>query len=235
MPKDAFEESNPLELLRNAPILSGLNETSLAKLAHASRFVSVSKGVFLFYQHDPADSAYLLRSGAISVVLSSADGREMIIDEVRPGGWFGEVSLLTTGHRTAGALAREDSELLEITGKAFLSVLDMEPVLTRQMLKLATQRLSKAQMRESALAFLDAPARVARVLLELDDIDKRGLDKGYITVSQEEVAQRTGLTRQTVANNLSQWRRRDWILTGRGRIMILNRAALNRIQGQNQF
>lgn len=235
MHQDAFEEVQPLELLRNQPVLSGLQESSLFKLAKASRYVTVEKGVFLFYQHDPADSIYILLSGEISIVLSSADGREMIIDEVRPGNWFGEVALLTTGHRSAGALAREDSKLLEIAAKAFLAVLDMEPAMAGQLLKIATQRLSKAQQRESALAFLDAPARVARMLLELDDVDKRGPDKGYITLSQEEVAQRTGLTRQTVANNLSQWRRHDWILTGRGRIMILNRVALERIQGQNQF
>lgn len=235
MQEDAFEQLHPLEVLRNTPILSGLQDSSLSKLANASRFVSVEKGVFLFYQNDPADTAFLLWSGEMSVVLSSADGREMIIAEIQPGDCFGEVSLLTTGQRTAGALAREDSIVLEMNAKTFLSVLDEEPVLAREMLKIATLRLSRAQKRESALAFLDAPARVARVLLELDDLDKQGSDKGYIILSQEEVAQRTGLTRQTVAHNLGQWRRRDWILTGRGRIMILNRTALSRIREQNQF
>lgn len=235
MQEDVFERVHPLEVLRHAPILSGLNKSSLSKLANSGRLVGVEKGVFLFYQNDPADTAFLLWSGEMSIVLSSADGREMIIAEVRPGECFGEVSLLTTGQRTAGALAREDSVVLEMAAKAFLSVLDEEPALAREMLKIATLRLSRAQKRESALAFLDAPARIARVLLELDDLDKLGSDKGYIILSQEEVAQRTGLTRQTVAHNLGQWRRRDWILTGRGRIMILNRAALNRIREQNQF
>lgn len=235
MREDAFEHLHPLEILRNTPILAGLQESSLAKLAKASRFVGVEKGVFLFYQHDSADAVFILWSGEMSVVLSSADGREMIIDEMQSGDCFGEVALLTTGQRSAGVVAREDSVTLEITAKAFLSVLDVEPALAREMLKIATQRLSKAQKRESALAFLDAPARVARVLLELDDLDRLGSDKGYITLSQEEVAQRTGLTRQTVAHNLGQWRRRDWILTGRGRIMILNRVALSRIREQNQF
>jgi CRP-like cAMP-binding protein len=111
----------------------------------------------------------------------------------------------------------------------FLAVLDDEPALARRMLEIATQRLFRSQRRESALAFLGAPARVARVLLEMDEADKRGPDKGFITLSQEELAQRTGLARQTVSGSLGQWRQNDWLLTGRGRIMLLNRAALRRI------
>jgi CRP-like cAMP-binding protein len=220
------------ELLRSASLLAGLKDSSVGKLANASRFVKVAKGSFLFYQHDPADSLYILRSGEMVVVLSSLDGREMIIDELKPGDCFGEVALLTSGERTAGAQAREQSEVLEIGSKAFLSVLDEEPLLARRMLEIATQRLFKSQKRESALAFLDAPARVARVLLNMDEMDRMGEDKGYIVLSQEELAQRTGLTRQTVANSLGQWRRRNWILTGRGRIMLLNRDELRRIHEQ---
>lgn len=225
-----YEQS--LELLRSTSILMGVQESSLVKLARASRFKAIPKGAFLFYQHDPADSIYILRFGEMSVILSSSDGRDMIIDELSPGDCFVEVALLTTGARSAGAQARENSEVLEIAAKAFLSVLDVEPALARRMLEIATQRLFKSQKRESALAFLDAPARVARILLELDELDQQGPDKGYITISQEEVAQRTGLTRQTVAISISQWRKRDWILTGRGRIMILNRAALRRVREQ---
>jgi CRP-like cAMP-binding protein len=221
-----------LEYLRSSRLLEGLREESLITLANAARFVRIAKGAYLFYQSDPADSLYILRSGEMMVVLSSADGREMIINELRPGDCFGEVSLLTTGLRTAGAQAREKSEVLEITAKPFLRVLDSEPALARRMLEIATQRLLKAHKRESALAFLDAPARVARVLLEMDEMDKLGPDKGYVTLSQEELAQRTGLTRQTVANSLGHWRRQDWLLTGRGRIMLLNRAALRRIEEQ---
>ncbi len=225
------EGSRParLKLLHTTSLLSGVSETGLTRLANASRFVIVAKGAFLFYQHDPADSLYILRSGEMAVVLASIDGREMIIDELKPGDCFGEIAPLASGARTAGALAREQCEVLEIEAKVFLDVLNEEPLLARRMLEIATQRLFKSQKRESALAFLDAPARVARILLDMDELDQAGEDKGYIVLSQEELARRTGLTRQTVANSLSQWRQRDWILTGRGRIMLLKRDELRRI------
>lgn len=222
-----------LDMLRASPMFAGLQDDSFTRLAISSRFVGIPKGSFLFLQHDPADALYILRSGEMVVVLSSIDGREMIIDELKIGDCFGEVALLASGTRTAGALAQEDSEVLEIGARTFLSVLDGEPRLARRMLDIATQRLFKSQKRESALAFLDAPARVARVLLDMDAADKHGPDKGYITLSQEELAQRTGLTRQTVANILGQWRRRAILITGRGRIMILDRPGLNQIMEQS--
>ena len=76
-------------------------------------------------------------------------------------------------------------------------------------------------------AFLDAQARLARLLLELE---KQEQEKGYITISQDELARRTGLIRQTVAKALGKWRRAGWLITGRGRILILNRKALEELE-----
>lgn len=226
---EGASQSEKLDLLRATAIFAGLNDESFNRLANSSRFVSIAKESFLFLQHDPANALYILHSGNMVVVLSSIDGREMIIDELKVGDCFGEVALLASGTRTAGALAQENSVVLEIAATAFLRVLDFEPQLARRMLDIATQRLFKSQKRESALAFLGSPARVARVLLDMDAADRNGPDKGYITLSQEELARRTGLTRQTVAHILGQWRRRALILTGRGRIMLLDRPALNHI------
>ena len=59
-------------------------------------------------------------------------------------------------------------------------------------------------------------------------MDRQASADGFITVSQEELAQRVGLTRQTAAKTLGQWRRAGWIITGRGKIVLLNRAGLRR-------
>ena len=232
MPPDDFPQEQ-LRLLRTMPVFAGLQDDSYIRLADASRIVTIEKGSFLFHQHDPADALYIVKSGELVVVLSNVDGREMIIDELSVGDCFGEVALLASGTRTAGAQARENSEVLEIKAGAFLEVLDLDTSLARRMLDIATQRLFKSQKRESALAFLDAPARLARVLLEMDEGDRNGPDKGYVTLSQDELAHRTGLARQTVTAVLSQWRRRGLLLTGRGRIMLLNRPALEEIQQQS--
>jgi CRP-like cAMP-binding protein len=97
------------------------------------------------------------------------------------------------------------------------------------MLEMTATRLQISSEREGALVFMDAQARLAHLLLELD---KQEVETGYITISQDELAHRTGLIRQTVAKALGNWRRKGYLLTGRGRIVLLNHKALRELENQ---
>jgi CRP/FNR family cyclic AMP-dependent transcriptional regulator len=213
--------------LEGLPLFVGLGEASLLTLARAGRFVQVEKGQFIFFQADPSEKVYLVRSGLVSIMLESPDGREMVINEMRPGDSFGEVGVLTGQPRSTSAIVRKEGVLLELPRQAFLGILAAEPVLARRMLDMTANRLRSSSERESALAFLDAQARLARLLLQLEE---QAPEKGYVTISQEELAQRTGQTRQTVAKALGRWRRAGWLITGRGHIMILNQRALAKLE-----
>jgi CRP/FNR family cyclic AMP-dependent transcriptional regulator len=230
MKTPSYPASEARDFLAGLPLFYGLEEASLLTLAQASKFSKVEKGQFIFFQSDPADKVYLVRSGVISIVLESPDGREMVINEMRLGELFGEVGVLTGQPRSTSAIARKEGILLELPKQAFLAVLADEPPLARRILDMTANRLRRSSERESALAFLDAQARLARLLLELEDLEEQKTEKGYVTISQEELAQRTGQTRQTVAKALGRWRRAGWLITGRGHIMILNRAALAKLE-----
>jgi CRP/FNR family transcriptional regulator, cyclic AMP receptor protein len=219
--------SEILKFLASIPLFSNLSEKSAHALAGTSRFQQVEKGEILFFQADPSESAYLVRSGKISIVLTNTDGREMVINEMRAGDMFGELGILTKKSRSTNAVAQSNSELLIIPKQALLRVIDDEPQLARQMLEITANRLQMSGKRESALAFMDAQARLARLLLELEEEEQ---DKGYVTISQDELAHRTGLIRQTVAKALGKWRRAGWLITGRGRILILNRKKLEALE-----
>ncbi len=95
-------------------LFSGLSEFSLSALAGSSKFIQVKKGQFIFLQDDPCEKAYLVRSGCVSILLESQDGRKLVINEMRVGDFFGEVGLLTSHPRSSSAIARTDSELLVI-------------------------------------------------------------------------------------------------------------------------
>ena len=215
------------EFLGSIQLFSKLAESSLLALARASSFKHVDKGEILFFQSDPSEAAYIVRTGKISIVLNSPDGREMIINEMRKGDTFGELGILTRKPRSTSAVAQSDSDLLVIPRQAFLQVIDDEPHLARLMLEVTATRLQRSGERESALAFMDAQARLARLLLELE---QQETEKGYVTISQDELAHHTGLIRQTVAKVLGKWRRDNWLITGRGRILILNRKALENLE-----
>jgi CRP-like cAMP-binding protein len=212
-----------LKFLSGISLFTTLDEKSLRLLAQASRFQHVKKGDVLFFRAEPSEFAYVVQRGEISIVLSSSDGRDIVINQMRPADIFGELGILTGRPRSTSAIAHVDSHVLAIHSQTFLRVLDSEPGLARRILQITAERLQTSGKREEALAFLDAQARLARLLLELDAQER---EKGYVTISQEELAQHTGLIRQTVAKALGKWRRAGWLITGRGRILILNRKAL---------
>lgn len=217
--------NDPLALLRRVPLFEGVDDSALVALARVMHTKRVKRGEVIFYQDDPGDAAYIVCSGEIEILLATADGRELAINQMRPGDCFGELALLSGQPRTASAVAHTASELLVIPRAAFLDQVNKSPKLMRHLLDLLAERLRASTERERALAFLDAPARLARILLELDRLEAA---RGYVTISQDELAQRVGVARQTTAKTLSQWRRAGWILTGRGKIVLLNRAALRK-------
>jgi CRP-like cAMP-binding protein len=218
-----------LKFLSSIPLFSKLSAASAHSLAEAGKFRALQKGEMLFLQSDPSEFAYIVRTGTISIVLQSADGREMIINEMHSGDMFGELGILTKKPRSTSAVARTNSEILVIPKQAFLNVMDEEPNLARPMLEITASRLQMSSEREGALVFMDAQARLAHLLLELDRQEK---ESGYITISQDELAHHTGLIRQTVAKALGKWRRQGYLLTGRGRIVLLNHKALREMANQ---
>ena len=232
---DPHQEATHVSYLACVPLLRDISPSNLLALARVSRWRNVKRGDFIFLQGDPAHAAFVICTGLIDIVLNSADGRELTITAMRNGDLFGENALIGHTPRSTSAIARAATSVLEIPRVAFLALLDDEPQLVRRMLETAVARLAASNNRESALAFLNAPARVARVLREMDEADRQTTHKGYVTLSQEEVAQRTGLTRQTVARFLGEWRRNGWLLTGRGQIELLNRAALLGVEEQSVF
>jgi CRP-like cAMP-binding protein len=219
--------SEILEVLSTFPLFSKLSNSSLSLLAREARCKTVDKGDILFFQSDPSESAYIVRTGHISIVLNSSDGREMVINEMHSGDLFGELGILTRHPRSTSAIARTKSELLIIPTHVFLDVTERESQFALRMLEMTASRLQMSGKRESALAFLDAQARLARLLLALEEQEQ---EKGYVTISQDELAHHTGLIRQTVAKALGKWRRSGWLITGRGRILILNRKALEELE-----
>jgi CRP/FNR family transcriptional regulator, cyclic AMP receptor protein len=224
-PADLLPESKAF--LKSMPVFSGLGEASLLALARAGRMMQVEKGQFIFFKSDPSEVVYIVRSGSVSIVLESPDGREMVINEMHAGDFFGEVGVLTNQPRSTSAIARTEGQLLALPRQAFLALLEAEPAVARRILEMTANRLRNSSERESALAFLDAQARLARLLLQLE---QQATEKGYVTISQEELAQRTGQTRQTVAKALGRWRRAGWLITGRGHIMLLKREALVQLE-----
>ena len=119
---------NQLKPLRQLPLFEGISEPALAALERACFRRKVDKGTRLFFRGDPADNFYLLLSGEVVISLTSSDGRELVINQIQPGDFFGELGLLTGQPRSADAIVRQTAELVAIPRQAFLAALAREPL-----------------------------------------------------------------------------------------------------------
>jgi CRP/FNR family cyclic AMP-dependent transcriptional regulator len=212
-----------IRFLHSIPLFLGMTEEALEEIVRYSRLRKMQRGELLFYQTDLADAVYIVYSGCIALFLATPDGKELVINEMGPGDCFGELSLITNQPRSTSAVAREPSLIITIPADQFMAILTSNPELMQRILELTAQRLRMSSERESALAFLDSSARVARVLLLLE-LQEGG--EGVITITQEVLAQHAGLARPTVTKILSQWRSAGWIETKRTKVLVLDREAL---------
>src|ERR1700687_5140206 len=152
--------------LQRGRLFSGLHETALQRLASAGRLRRVPAGQVLFSQGEPGEAVFVVQAGRIAIVLATRDGRELVIGQMRAGDFFGELALFPGQTHTANAITREASTVVCIASAAFLAELDTQPRLMRHLLDAIAERLRASSERESALAFLTAPARLARLLLQ---------------------------------------------------------------------
>jgi CRP/FNR family transcriptional regulator, cyclic AMP receptor protein len=210
------------DLLRRVPA------EDLAAVAAASRLRRFRRGQVVCTTGDPADSLIVVVSGSVRVVVRSADGGELTLTVIQPGGTLGELSIADGGPRSTDAETLEDSQLLLVPREAIQDVCARVPAAAQALTDSIAAILRRLTEAVGDLVFLDLPRRVAKVLLG----QPRG-DDGVIQVkvNQEQLAHQAGGSRQSVNAALRGFERRGWIEV-RGRALIVTQpAALDRFAG----
>ena len=154
-----------------------------------------------------------------------------MIKERREGDFFGEMGMLLAEPNLVTTVAIRPSVLVTIPRDEFLRLIQSESSLTLYLLSTFARRLKISGEQLTAYAFLDAPARLAYMILRLENDEG---NRGSISISQEDLGQRCGLARQTVARVLGEWRSTGCIITRRGRIEVLDRARLNDVMRESR-
>lgn len=212
-------------MLRKASIFSGATQELTAAIEAVGVRRKLHAGVVLFSEGDQGDALYIVQQGAIEISVHADDGRKLALDILRGGEAFGEIALFG-GNRTATARALEDCALLAIHRADVLESFRHRPDLALQFIDLLCVRLRDLSDKLTERAFRPLPGRLASRLLYLDV--KVGRD-GQVAVSQSDLADFVGATREGVAKVLATWRLQNWVALARGSVCILDRAALERI------
>jgi CRP/FNR family transcriptional regulator, cyclic AMP receptor protein len=215
--------------LSRSVLLGALSDdagAALVALAHPRRFAA---GTAVCREGEADGTLYVVARGRVRVSASSSDGDERYLNELGPGEAFGEIALLDGGPRSATVTAVEDCELYSIERRAFYALLERTPALARAVIELLCRRVRWLTELTEASAFLGIPAQLARWLSTLATQQGNRGPRGFeVRISQQELADFLGVSRQSVNEILRRWQRDGFIEIGRGRIVVLDLGRLER-------
>lgn len=215
-------------ILRETSLLRSVSAEDLTALATASRLRSFRRGQVVFTRSDPGDTVIVVVSGRVKVTVRSADGGELTLAIIHPGGLLGELGVVDGGPRSADAETLEESQLLLIPRDAVRDICTRVPSAAQALTSSIAATLRRLTEATADLVFLDLPRRVAKILLG----QPRG-DDGIVRfrMSQEELAHQAGSTRQSVNAALRGFERRGWIEMRDRAVIVKQPDALSRFAG----
>jgi CRP/FNR family transcriptional regulator, cyclic AMP receptor protein len=219
------------DVLRQAPLFSGLDEDAAAALETSMATSSLKRGDVLFNEGDDGSQLYVVTEGKVKLGRTSADGRENLLAILGPGQMFGELSFFDPGPRSATATAVTDVELKILSHEALSPVLETHSDVALALLHQLAGRLRRTNEVVGDLVFSDVPGRVAKALLDLAGRFGRQADDGVHVnhdLTQEELAQLVGASRETVNKALADFASRGWMRLEPRSVVILDPERLQR-------
>ncbi len=214
-----------------APLFAALDGATADQLMESMSPRRLARGDVVFHEGDPGDSLYVITRGKVKLSKAASDGRESLLSVLGPGEMFGELSLFDPGPRLTTAYVVSDTEFISLGNDALRSFLEQHPEVAMQMLAGLAHRLRKTNEGLSDLVFTDVPGRVAKALLDLSDRFGRRSEAGLVVahdLTQEELAQLVGASRETVNKALADFAQRGWVTLGAKSVTLLDVDRLRR-------
>jgi len=211
------------DVLRETPLFESLTEEDASALRAGIINVHLDRGEQLFSEGDPGQKLYIILSGKIKLTKAAPDGRENLLSVHGPGEMFGELSLFDPIPRTSSATAVTNADLAGIAHDDLRSWLSTRPEVAMHLLQALAQRLRRINEVKADLVFTDVPGRVAKALL---DLAERFGSPGMLGIqvshdlTQEELAQLVGASRETVNKALADFAARGWIQLAAKSVLI---------------
>jgi CRP/FNR family transcriptional regulator, cyclic AMP receptor protein len=209
--------------------LSASEIDSLISYARVERY---AVGREIFAKGSPGHSLMAVLQGSIKISSLSNDGKEIVFAIYNAGEIFGEIGVLDGEERSADATAMTDCELLVLNRRDFLRVLENRADLCMILLRILCRRLRQTSEQVEDVMFRHLESRVAKALLQLaESVGLHGLQSVSVElhVSQRELGNMAGGSRESVNKILQNWHRQGLIDLGKASVLIRDLEALRRL------
>jgi CRP/FNR family transcriptional regulator, cyclic AMP receptor protein len=206
-------------LLEKCSLFAALDEKARRDISTYARLRSFGAGQPICRLGDHGDSMMAVIVGTVRISLPTVRGKEIILADLRCGELFGEIALLDGRPRSANAMALTNCELMVLERRDVIPFLERNPAASLKLMEMLCARIRRSDERMADIAFFNLPVRLAKTLLSYQP-QGRGAIK--LSLSQSELAEMSGGTREKVNRCLRDWHRRG-ILELKDRWTIIRR------------
>lgn len=221
-----------VEILRQNPLFSGLDEKGLGMVEGIAVLKTVKRGAVLFSQGDGAHGFYLVVSGKIKIYRLSPQGQEYVMRIVGPSETIAEAAVFSGKSYPASAEAIEDSRLYYLSKSDFLSIIQESPQLALNMMTGLSLLLRQLAQQVEDLSLKEVSARLGRFFLEeaekVSPLPGNGLNIP-LTLKKSLLASRLGTIGETLSRTLAKMKQKEIIDIHKNVIIIRNYQALKEI------
>jgi CRP/FNR family cyclic AMP-dependent transcriptional regulator len=231
VPQDRTGDARPfssskLSVLRKHPYFSDLDAAAFDQLCRYAKHSTLKRGTTIVSKGDPGNSLIAVISGTVKISVSSADGRSAILNLIGPGEIFGEMSVLDGQPRSADATANTNCEIFIIDRREFLPFVRSQPALAMKFIELLCARLRWTSDQVEQVILQNLPGRLASALIRLTEKHKLAGGGRTIAVTQQEISEMVGMTRESINKQLRVWATRNWVRLEHGAIVVLDAGPL---------
>jgi CRP-like cAMP-binding protein len=221
--------SSKLSVLRKHPYFADLEPEAFDQLCRYAKHATLKRGTALFSKGDPGNSLYAVISGSVKMSVSSPDGRTAILNIIGPGEIFGEIALLDGRARSSDAIANTNCEFFTIDRREFIPFVRSQPALAMKFIELLCTRLRWTSDQVEQIILQNLPGRLASALIRLSEKHKLEPAGRIIAITQQEISEMVGMTRESINKQLRAWAARSWVRLEHGAIVVLKDEPLRQL------
>ena len=216
-----------MDFIASIPYFTGLDQAELESVRQHIFEKKAVRGEILVFEGEPADTLFFVVNGMVKVFKTSADGKEQILQIIRPGDSFNDVPVFAGDVSLASAEAMSDVSLYAISKTDFAGIIRENLKLSLNVIQILSERVQRLVSLVEDLSFRNVTGRVAKVLLEYAG---NGSDEKP-RLTQQEMAAMIGTAREMVGRSLKTLEEEGTIRMERNRVIITDQATLREVAG----
>ena len=216
---------NEIEHLKNIQLFSSLTDDELHQIKDKLSLKRYKKHEVILFEEDTTEYMYIILNGKTKVVQTTEDGKEILLAMHHSGEFFGEMSLLDGKTSPATVVAMEDSSVAIISRQEFYSLIRAQKRIVDNLLLILCSRLRDSWEKIQLLNLKNASHRIKILFLMLSDRYGEKTAEGItlnIKLTHQEIAEMTGMTRETVTRMIDKWQKDGEISVLKNRFIHLS-------------